>query len=81
MTLKMSVIWVLVMKIYQISVFVPMVALQVMLMPVSITAYHDRLQLTDLKLLSCTLEQGEILQVRLLNLKHLYFQLLIGGLW
>ena len=81
MTLKMSVIWVLVMKIYQISVFVPMVALQVMLMPVSITAYHDRLQLTDLKLLSWTLEQGEILQVRLLNLKHLYFQLLIGGLW
>ena len=81
MTLKMSVIWVLVMKIYQISVFVPMVALQVMLMPVSITAYHDRLQLTDLKLLSWTLEQGEILQVRLLNLKHLYLQLLIGGLW
>lgn len=54
--------------------------MQVMLVPVSITANHDRLQLTDLKLLSWTMEQGEILQFRILNLKQLYLQVLIGGL-
>jgi hypothetical protein len=54
--------------------------MQVMWIPVSITANHDRLQLTDLKLFSWAKEQGEILQFRILNLKQLYLQVLIGWL-
>jgi hypothetical protein len=49
-------------------------------MPVSITAKHNRLQLTSLKLLSWTVEQGELLQFKVLNLKHLYLQGMIWGL-
>jgi len=54
--------------------------MQVMLILVSITAKHDRLHLNDLKLLSWGMEQGDILQFRILNLKQLYLQVLIGGL-